>query len=75
MFDGVGYRASPLTVERGEIVLAAFGGGDKPLPGFPKWPIDGTQPRRLSSNGMFKGREWRIAPQHELPPVALQKAA
>ncbi len=66
-----GYGSCPLTVERGKIVLAEFGYGGKLMPSFP-W--DSTKPRRsawhlkkdflpwLYWNGMFKGREWMVAP-------------
>jgi sulfide:quinone oxidoreductase len=69
-----GYGSCPLTVERGKIVFAEFGYGGKLLPSFPKWFIDGTQPRRLPWflkerilpplywNAMLKGREWLAKP-------------
>jgi sulfide:quinone oxidoreductase len=69
-----GYGSCPLTVERGKIVFAEFGYGGKLLPSFPKWLIDGTQPRRLPWflkerilpplywKVMLKGREWLASP-------------
>ena len=72
--DYDGYGSCPLTVERGKIVLAEFGYDGKLLPSFPKWVIDGTEPRKLSWilksealpwiywNGMLKGHEWLAKP-------------
>ena len=71
-----GYGSCPLTVERGQILLAEFGYGGKLLPSFPSWIIEGTKPQRLSWllkseglpwiywNAMLKGREWMAGPQH-----------
>src|SRR3546814_10152986 len=39
---------SPLTVERGKIVLAEFGYGGRLLPSFPNWFINGTKAERFS---------------------------
>jgi len=70
-----GYGSCPLTVERGRIVLAEFGYGGKPLPSFPRWLLDGTQPSRLAWTlksrllpplywqAMLKGREWMARPR------------
>ncbi|HET9644815.1 MAG TPA: TIGR01244 family sulfur transferase [Burkholderiaceae bacterium] len=70
-----GYGSCPLTVERGQIVLAEFGYGGKLAPSFPRWLIDGTRPSRLAWflkerilpplywEGMFKGREWFAKPE------------
>ena len=62
-----GYGSCPLTVEKGNVVLAEFGYGGKLLPTF---ALDPTQARRsmwwlkatllpwFYWNGMLKGREW-----------------
>lgn len=62
-----GYGSCPLTVERGKIILAEFGYGNKLLPTF---PLDPTVPRYLAWklkttilpwvywDLMLKGREW-----------------
>ena len=67
-----GYGSCPLTVERGKIVLAAFGYGGKLLPSFPKAILNGQKPTRLAWhlkadalpwlywNAMLKGREWMV---------------
>ena len=43
-------------VERGQIVLAAFGHGGKLLPAFPTRPPDDTKPRRTAERS--KRRAW-----------------
>jgi sulfide:quinone oxidoreductase len=70
-----GYGSCPLTVERGQIVLAEFLYGGKLAPSFPKWLIDGTRPSRaawylkerilppLYWDAMLKGREWLAQPE------------
>lgn len=70
-----GYGSCPLTVERGKIVLAEFGYGNKLLPSFPKWLLDGTKPTRAAWflkdrvlppfywHAMLKGREWLCRPK------------
>jgi sulfide:quinone oxidoreductase len=70
-----GYGSCPLTVERGKIVLAEFAYGGKLAPSFPDWLIDGKKPSRaawllkekllppLYWHGMFRGREWMVAPK------------
>lgn len=70
-----GYGSCPLTVKRGQIVLAEFGYGGKLLPSFPKWLIDGKRPSKLAWwlkaealpwlywNAMLKGREWLTKPR------------
>ena len=62
-----GYGSCPLTVEKGKVILAEFGYGNKLLPTF---PLDSTVPRRsawflkatllpwIYWNCMLKGREW-----------------
>jgi sulfide:quinone oxidoreductase len=69
-----GYGACPLTVERGRIVLAEFGYGNRLLPTFPNWLVDGRKPTRAAWalktkilpfiywNAMLKGREWLASP-------------
>ena len=70
-----GYGSCPLTVERGEIVLAEFTYGGKVAPSFPKWLIDGTRPSALAWylkecilpplywQAMLKGRKWLAQPE------------
>lgn len=70
-----GYGSCPLTVARGQIVLAEFTYGGKLAPSFPRWFIDGTRPSRLAWylkerilpplywDGMLKGREWLAQPE------------
>jgi sulfide:quinone oxidoreductase len=70
-----GYGSCPLTVARGQIVLAEFKYGGKLAPSFPSWLIDGTQPSALAWflkerllpplywQGMLKGREWLARPE------------
>lgn len=62
-----GYGSCPLTVEKGKVILAEFGYGNKLLPTF---PLDSIVPRRsawflkatllpwIYWNCMLKGREW-----------------
>jgi sulfide:quinone oxidoreductase len=69
-----GYGSCPLTVERGRIVLAEFGYGNKLLPSFPQWLLNGKRPTRLAWllkervlpslywHAMLKGKEWLAAP-------------
>ena len=73
LYDG--YGSCPLTVERGNIVLAEFGYGGKLLPSFPAWLIDGRRPSRLAWllkermlpwvywKAMLRGREWLAQPE------------
>lgn len=69
-----GYGSCPLTVERGQIVLAEFLYAGKVAPTFPQWVLDGKRPSRLAWHlkaqvlpfiywhGMLKGREWLAQP-------------
>jgi len=69
-----GYGSCPLTVARGQIVLAEFTYGGKLAPSFPAWLIDGTKPSALAWylkervlpplywQAMLKGREWLAQP-------------
>lgn len=70
-----GYGSCPLTVARGQIVLAEFLYGGKLAPSFPAWLLDGTRPSRLAWllkerilpplywEGMLKGHEWMAQPE------------
>jgi uncharacterized protein (TIGR01244 family) len=72
-----GYGSSPLTVERGNLVLAEFGCGGKLLPTFPlnpaiprrlAWALKVKRMPSISFDMMLHGREWLAAPkrlQHE----------
>lgn len=63
-----------LAVERGKIVLAAFGHGGTLLPGFALWLIGGTEPTHaawlfkktvlapICWKVMLRGREWMTRP-------------
>ncbi|WP_210559739.1 bifunctional protein tyrosine phosphatase family protein/NAD(P)/FAD-dependent oxidoreductase [Psychrosphaera aestuarii] len=71
-----GYGSCPLTVEVGKVVLAEFGYGGKILNSFPTWLINDKKPSSLAWylkekvlpavywQGMLKGREWMITPEH-----------
>lgn len=71
-----GYGSCPLTVEVGKVVLAEFGYGGKILNSFPSWIINDKQPSAMAWylkekilpavywQGMLKGREWMIKPEH-----------
>ncbi len=70
-----GYGSCPLTVQRGEIVLAEFLYGAKLAPGCPTWLIDGSRPFSLAvylkerilpplvGQGMPEGGEWMAQPK------------
>lgn len=71
-----GYGACPLTVERGQVVLAEFTYGGKVSPSLPRWLLEGTRPSRLAWllkkvampilywNFMLKGREPLVKPEN-----------
>jgi sulfide:quinone oxidoreductase len=79
-----GYGSCPLTVERGNVLLAEFGYGGKLLPTFalnpaiPRrlaWALKVKRMPSISFDMMLRGREWLAAPkrlQHE--PAAVQAA-
>ncbi|MBA1203239.1 NAD(P)/FAD-dependent oxidoreductase [Pseudomonas capeferrum] len=68
-----GYGSCPLTVARGQVVLAEFLYGGKLAPSFPRWILEGRKPSRLAWllkarvlapfywHCMLKGREWLAA--------------